>query len=64
MLEKVKRRGSWQRKKKKKGRRGETKYPVAFICTLYTFFCARMYTCHSRVRMVYGIWRMLGETDL
>jgi hypothetical protein len=64
MLEKVKRRGSWQRKRKKIGRRDETKYSVAFMYTLCTYFCARIYTCHSRVRMVHGIWGMLGVTDL
>jgi hypothetical protein len=45
--------------KGKIGRRGEAKYPVAFMYTLHICFCARMYTCLSRVLMVYGIWYMV-----
>jgi hypothetical protein len=58
MLEKVKRRGSWQRKRKnRKERWGKISCGI-HVYSIY-LFCARMYTCLSRVRMVYGIWYMV-----
>jgi hypothetical protein len=62
MLEKFKGRGSWQRKNRKE--RWDRISCGIHVYSLYVFFGARMYTCHSRVCMVYGICRMFGETDL
>ena len=53
MLEKVKRRGSWQRKNRKE--RWDKISCGIHVYSIYVFFCVRMYTCHSRVHMVCGV---------